>query len=893
MTSPSRSDELIGRLLDHNPFTDSRVNAPSDDDVDVADLNRGAFERLTTLAREALTQRRGIGAMLWGEAGVGKSHLLSRLDRWARGDGRACSIYLHNLLASPANLPRVLLRGVVGKLTWTERTSYSGTLLFQLLSTAISRSLEDVNGFRSWSLLRQTLFDVLVGAAPTGPADAGLADPTVIDIFYRFYRSVLRRRLGKEDGATAALAVQWLRGDAVPSEQGFELLGLPPGRDAETPVQIEDAQQIKQVLVCLSRLTAACEQPFILAFDQVDNLEDQQASSLARFLEAVIDSARNMLVITAGIQPSLLGWHEKRIIQDSSWDRIAQVQQQILKLTPGQARQLLEVRLRHFFEPFEDVSDVRQLLFDDSLFPLGTRWFEQHIGERIELRPREILNGAQEAWLREQRWLSQSGGSAWLAGWKQRQNSKDALLPPVSLNEFELNELIDRLIDKRMAEHAAAIRDNLPDRESQAEALAQLLEEQRRLDPNSPLLHVIHPETLETDRVLPYHLLLDHRGASGSELRTGVAFANSASSNSVTSILSRLREDETPPSRLLIVAGADGLALGAKGQEHLEALQSRPGCPVEVLNVPVVELVTLDAMNAVWNLARSEDLELSLGDGRTRQVTAEEVTWSHHRRGRFAKSGLLRAGMTPPATIPASPPAVFHEPEPDFGATIAIEPPPVPLGMPLAPEPYHASIPMGAPVMEVAPAFEGLVLDEEPQIAMPVAEMPVDIPAMAMPVQMELEPEAILFGQQEEPIIAEAAVEEEEGTILLDEEPVVAEEEAAIILSDEPDVAEEGSAIILGEEPVVAEDAAIILSNEPQVAEEEAEAILLNDAVEEEEGTILLDEGQEIVAEEAEAILLDDETPSLDKTQEDPVVLSDEEASAILLDDEQTPKLEL
>ena len=69
-----------------NPFTDNRVNAPSDEAVDVPSLHGQAFERLTGLALEALAARRGIGVMLWGEAGIGKSHLLSRLDRWARGE---------------------------------------------------------------------------------------------------------------------------------------------------------------------------------------------------------------------------------------------------------------------------------------------------------------------------------------------------------------------------------------------------------------------------------------------------------------------------------------------------------------------------------------------------------------------------------------------------------------------------------------------------------------------------------------------------------------------------------------------------------------------------------------------------------------------------------------
>ena len=66
-------------VLASNPFTDNRVNAPSARDIDVETVHQQAFERLTALAREAHDERRGLGAMLWGEAGIGKSHLLARL----------------------------------------------------------------------------------------------------------------------------------------------------------------------------------------------------------------------------------------------------------------------------------------------------------------------------------------------------------------------------------------------------------------------------------------------------------------------------------------------------------------------------------------------------------------------------------------------------------------------------------------------------------------------------------------------------------------------------------------------------------------------------------------------------------------------------------------------
>src|SRR5258708_4986811 len=98
---------FIQAVQAHNPFLDNRVNAPSASEPDVASIHRAAFNHLTTLAGEALQAHRGLGAVLWGEAGIGKSHLLSRLGRWA--DGKACFVYLHNLQADPHSLPRSLL----------------------------------------------------------------------------------------------------------------------------------------------------------------------------------------------------------------------------------------------------------------------------------------------------------------------------------------------------------------------------------------------------------------------------------------------------------------------------------------------------------------------------------------------------------------------------------------------------------------------------------------------------------------------------------------------------------------------------------------------------------------------------------------------------------------
>src|SRR5579872_2713319 len=105
------------RLRAVNPFLDNRVNGPAPAACDAEAVHPHAFTRLTDLAGQALAARRGLGAVVWGEAGIGKSHLLARLGRWAATNHHAVFVYLHNLQATPEHLPRALLRHVIGVLT--------------------------------------------------------------------------------------------------------------------------------------------------------------------------------------------------------------------------------------------------------------------------------------------------------------------------------------------------------------------------------------------------------------------------------------------------------------------------------------------------------------------------------------------------------------------------------------------------------------------------------------------------------------------------------------------------------------------------------------------------------------------------------------------------------
>ncbi len=378
-------DGFFDMVRSSNPFIDNRVNGLSADGVDVDDIHRTEFEQLTGLARQACDLRRGLGAVLWGEAGVGKSHLLSRLLHWADHDRQAVAVYLHNLQASPENLPRSLLKSVVSILTRGRACGFRGTPLYQLALALVAEALHhDKTRIHPWPVAQQAYGKLIDGLSQEESSRAAPVDRSIYDILYRFLCSSYQAHETHEE-CEAILAVRWLSGDCLEPAEARRL-SLPPSRVPDEPAALADNQQIKQVLVALSRTALSWRRPFLLCFDQVDNLDDDQAAALSRFLEALIDSAPNLLVVTAGIQSSLLRWREMKVIQDSAWDRLAQFEVPLLRLAPQEGRRIVAARLEKAVQPFADQEPVQRRLREDALFPLGRLWAEEFFRDKIDLR---------------------------------------------------------------------------------------------------------------------------------------------------------------------------------------------------------------------------------------------------------------------------------------------------------------------------------------------------------------------------------------------------------------------------------------------------------------------------------------------------------------------------
>src|SRR5262249_38521179 len=155
-----------------------------------------------------------LGAMLVGEAGIGKSHVLSRLVRWANENHRACAVYLHNLQAGPGHLPRSLLKLVVSVLTHGQARFFHGTPLFDLaLACAREAMLPRTSGKHPWPIVERAYHHLVDSLSADEPSRAALVDRTGFRVLFHFFKSTWLLENKRRDDGIAALAVRWLSGD--------------------------------------------------------------------------------------------------------------------------------------------------------------------------------------------------------------------------------------------------------------------------------------------------------------------------------------------------------------------------------------------------------------------------------------------------------------------------------------------------------------------------------------------------------------------------------------------------------------------------------------------------------------------------------------------------------
>jgi hypothetical protein len=660
---PADLFDFFERVRTTNPFLSNRVDRALDRNLlDVETIHQAAFEKVVSLGQQAFAGNRGLGVVVWGEAGVGKSHLLARLNRWASQRPAACAVYLHNLQASPERLPRYVLRSILHALTRGEVRPLSRSPLFGLLNDALAGVMRPQGKARgTWEQIEEAHAHLVARLAAQDPSGGILFDRTAHDVLFRFYRHAHPSGGGAGE-EVAALAVRWLSGEALDWTEARRL-GLPPQRGSADPVALADNQHVKQVVVALTQLARAAGRLLLLGLDQVDNLDEEQVCALARFLHDLLDSAGNLLIVTTGVKSTLLSFLQRGVITETSWDRIGQFEIALGRLRREQGWELLRAHLQRFLQPFRGLKEVEARLREDPLFPLGVAWFDARLRDLIDFRPRDLLGWACERWQRLQEQLTMTPGPDWFD-----LTAKDGKPPAAPPEDPQV--VLDRAVEQKVAEQRARRLRELPAPPIAEEHLLGLLEAALKACLDRPYrLQSCHRNPLPRNGPRPaYDLTLEQTIPDGPPLRLGVRVLAAEHGRGVTTALERIALDPHPPCRVLLVTDErHPLPLGQKGAELLAELEARGPQTFRWLKVPAAQLADLEALETVVALARGGDFEVATANGERRAVSEDDVVAAYHRADRYLAIPLLRellggaAALAGSAPVPPAAPAPLDE----------------------------------------------------------------------------------------------------------------------------------------------------------------------------------------------------------------------------------------
>jgi hypothetical protein len=645
-------EDLFRAVEGTNPFSRNRVSeASSTSDTDERRIHESEFNHVLARVQAVAIERIATGVLVIGGAGVGKSHLLGRLYRWAHDD-HATSVFLHNVLASPARLARYVVHATVSTLAGRP-ASYCESELYKLVNRAIStkRSREKKKTAVAPNEERMKLLSEL--GRTIDPSDRVMP---VLKVFVERAREAVNGDPTAEGIASAAVA--WLSGETVEDEMAGKLGILTWG---DPGARLEDDDAIRHVFHVLAALSGAGERPFVLCVDQVDNLDEDKVVALASFLQALLDHCKNLAVIVSGVKESMLLFRKNGTIPEAAWDRIAEYKIELSRLGQEEAKLLVRARVEQFIIPFGDLPEVRKIRASGPFFPLTNEWLEKRLNGVVEMRARDVVSWSREAWEEQKALIVGGKGQQWLESWPKTRDRRPISKTPPPPPDEAIDRLVAIKIKERVAERTLQPDALPPDVDNWTTLVSSLLDRCA----GRPGYTLASAEAIKKG---VYHLRAVEVIPQGREIKNGVLFLASARPTDATLALKRMIEDKEPPDHRYLVSDEERQPIkfgkaGTKGVGHYEALRALGKERFEHVKLTFQDHAELDAFEGVLRTARVGDLEIEDGDQSARPLTEDEVAESMHRQGFLLRHPLLHHLLTeelPPVSTGGGPGRLYE-----------------------------------------------------------------------------------------------------------------------------------------------------------------------------------------------------------------------------------------
>ncbi|MCA9036406.1 MAG: ATP-binding protein, partial [Planctomycetaceae bacterium] len=345
----------INALADHirlaNPFDQNRVTQADSVAFNVSGIHEIELEELKDRAKivAAGGAGHGQGVVLTGEPGIGKSHLLARFGAWAREE-KFPFVYLLNLQAGPEDILRTILRTSISILTREFRSKPWKTRLYSMIATAIVEATRDVAGHPTPARAHACFEVMLQDLNCTG---------TISEILWAFFEDVYRQRDGRFSNGRAALARRWLMGEFLDKEDERRL-GVSLHNMTEDGATLSE-EGMKEVIRVLCQFSGFRKRAFILCFDQVDTLNEEQVRSWAAVVHAILDTSPYLLVVTSGVHETILNWPRNNWVHAASWaPRISQFSITLKGVSYGPCLEMVQERLDGSISRFDEIRLVAE-----------------------------------------------------------------------------------------------------------------------------------------------------------------------------------------------------------------------------------------------------------------------------------------------------------------------------------------------------------------------------------------------------------------------------------------------------------------------------------------------------------------------------------------------------
>ncbi|MBQ7578739.1 MAG: ATP-binding protein [Synergistaceae bacterium] len=248
----SDNNSIVKQLRENNPFESSASPMPWENmNPDLQQLNRSASEEIEQLIRHKRREpSMPLVGLILGEAGSGKTHMLTRILRRLKTNSRPAIFVTVRAFRDPESVTQDLLSEIFISLMQFHSSNMSQ---FDLLVNEIINSYHEHRQNDGFTDLAKVDTKIYLSRDIPG------LDKNVLKCILLYADT--------KDENKRALILEWLR-EGLDDEDAVNL-GLPP-RDIDSMTDAKKESNAEKILISLGLLLAYAHVPMIVCFDQLD-----------------------------------------------------------------------------------------------------------------------------------------------------------------------------------------------------------------------------------------------------------------------------------------------------------------------------------------------------------------------------------------------------------------------------------------------------------------------------------------------------------------------------------------------------------------------------------------------------------------------------------------------